>query len=207
MGKYPYTTASKKFRKFLEDIKGKIGVPTKVDRKWLQSIGFGRSQGFISILKFIGFVDESGVPTDKWKDFRAELKSKRVMAEAIKEGYSELYSVYPEAHTISDKKLKDFFTPHTEGADKVQTALVSTFKALCSFADFEASAPPDQRKSKEEEKPPPSAGKLESIPELHTMPSITIRIELSLPETENMKVYENFFKAMYDYLIKPSRNE
>jgi len=38
-------------------------------------------------------------------------------------------------------------------------------------------------------------------------PPITIKIDLTIPETSNSDVYEKFFKAMYEYLIKPWEND
>lgn len=40
-----------------------------------------------------------------------------------------------------------------------------------------------------------------------TLPTITISLNLQIPETENITVYENLFKALYENLINPKNNE
>jgi len=77
------------------------------------------------------------VPTARWNRYRgADYRS--VLAEAIVQGYSELYSVYPDAHRRSTRKLDHVFSTHSEGGKQVISKTISTFKALVELADFSA---------------------------------------------------------------------
>jgi hypothetical protein len=65
MGDYPYTTVPGKIVPLFEKIR-ELGVPTRVDKKWLESIGFTGSNDYtlLRALRYIGFIDKSGIPTE-----------------------------------------------------------------------------------------------------------------------------------------------
>jgi len=58
------------------------------------------------------------------------------LASCIVEGYQELFALYPEANAETDNNLRSFFATKTTGAQQVIAKTTSTFKALCSQADF-----------------------------------------------------------------------
>jgi hypothetical protein len=85
-------------KKFLEHIRT-AGVPEKVTFKYVESVGFTSSndRSIITILKFIGFISSSGVPTDVWRGYRPKNdQSKRVLASALRKAYSTLFTTYPD---------------------------------------------------------------------------------------------------------------
>ena len=99
MADYQYTTVPGKLKELLSKIR-EVGIPPKASIKWLKSIGFKSSNDgtLLTVLKFINFIDSSSIPTDKWKDYRGTNHA-QVLASAIREGYAELYNVYPDAHS------------------------------------------------------------------------------------------------------------
>jgi hypothetical protein len=72
-------------REFLQKIQA-VGVPSKVTVKYLESIGFKSKNDryLISILKAIGFVDDSGTPTDFWRAYRNKAEAPAVLAAAVR---------------------------------------------------------------------------------------------------------------------------
>lgn len=137
MTDFPYTNVTGKLQDFFAKIQG-MGVPPTITTKWLPSIGFGskNDRSIIKVVKFIGFIDNLGKPTDKWREYRNSSKSRGIMAEGILNGYSELYTFYPDAHIRTDEELKNFFRSKSTTADDTITRIVQTYKALCSLADF-----------------------------------------------------------------------
>lgn len=77
MAEYKYTSSSGRLASLMSKIR-QIGLPKKATTKWLQSVDFGSSNDstFIPILKQINFIDESGVPTDNWKEYRSNNHNK-----------------------------------------------------------------------------------------------------------------------------------
>ena len=137
MASYPYVKVQSKLTSFLEDMQ-RLGVPEKVSQNWLKTVGYTSSNDISipRVLEYIGFIDTSRQPTDKWKKFRDKYSSGVVLATAIREGYEELYQIYPDAHLRSDDDLKNFFRARTETGEQTVRLTANTFKTLCSLADF-----------------------------------------------------------------------
>jgi len=138
MSDYPYTTVPGKLTSLLKKMR-EVGVPTKADQKWLQSLGFKSSNDrtMIGILKYIGFMDESGVPTSRWREYRGA-NHKQVLANAVREGYSGLFDVYPDAHDRSTQDIEHVVSTSSSAGKQAVTKTVKTFQALCAEADFSA---------------------------------------------------------------------
>ena len=137
MTDYPYAAVPKKLRTFLDDII-RLGVPDQATLNWLKTVGYTSSNDptILKVLEFIGFVDNTRKPTDKWRKFRDSSKSGMVLATAIMEGYSSLYQIYPNAHQSSDDDLKNFFRARTEAGEQAVRRTVNSFKTMCELADF-----------------------------------------------------------------------
>lgn len=115
-----------------------MGIPPAVTQKWLKTIGFTSSNdgSLIGVLKQIGFVDQGGAPTDRWTHYRGP-KSKQVLGAAIKDGYADLYAIYPDADRRTRPELEGVFGTSTKGGKEVISKLVSTFRQLADEAIFE----------------------------------------------------------------------
>ena len=109
MTDYPYIKTTAKLKEFLQKIPS-LGSPPSVSTRWLPKVGFksANHRPIIRIMDFIGFI-KSNKPTERWRLYQVKTNSRHVLAEAIAEGYSELYNVYPDAHRRSDSELREFF--------------------------------------------------------------------------------------------------
>lgn len=143
MADFPYTTVPGKISELLTKIKT-VGVPDKAINPWLKSIGFTSSNdsSLLPILKFVDLTSDSGVPTQRWKQFRGA-ESKKVLADGIRKGYSELFATYPNANQCSDDDLSSYFSTKSSAGQQVISKTVSTFKNLCSAADFSGGQTPE----------------------------------------------------------------
>jgi Family of unknown function (DUF5343) len=61
---------------------------------------------------------------------------RQVLGEAIREGYADLFAVYPDANQRSQADLDHVFSTSSSGGKQVIGKTVSTFKALAEQADF-----------------------------------------------------------------------
>lgn len=136
MADFAYTKVPGKLKTLLAKIR-QVGIPPKVTVQWLKSVGFKSSNdaSLIGVLKFIGFLDASGVPTSRWNAYRGA-KHKAVLAEAIRDGYSELFAVYPDANQRSQTDLDHVFSTSSSGGKQVIAKTISTFRALVEEAEF-----------------------------------------------------------------------
>src|SRR5215472_16948064 len=94
---FPYLTNPASLGRFLEKIRA-IGVPSKVNAVYLNSLGFKSSNDrpIIAVLKFLDFIDGSGIPKENWQKYRSSA-ARAVLASAIRKAYSELFATYPDA--------------------------------------------------------------------------------------------------------------
>ena len=142
MPDYPYTQVTGKLKSLLEKIRT-VGVPPKVNGSWLKTIGFTSSNDptLIGVLKFVGLIDASNIPTPKWTAYRGATH-RAVLGDAIRQAYSDLYAVYPDAHARSNTELSHVFSTSSTGGQQVITKTVNTFKVLVQEAEFTASPNP-----------------------------------------------------------------
>ena len=79
-----YITNPAKIRPFLEKIRA-AGKPEKVTLKTIESLGFKsiNDRALLPIIKALGLVDGSGVPTARWGAFRSNYKA--ALAAGIRE--------------------------------------------------------------------------------------------------------------------------
>lgn len=201
MADYVYTTVPGKIAKLLAKIR-EVGVPAKVTNQWLKTIGFTSSNdgSLIGVLKYINFIDQSGVPTDRWNQFRGG-KSKKVLGDAIQAAYANLFAVYTDAQQRSSAELENVFSTSSKGGKQVITQLVRTFKGLADEAEF---GTPDTKADLQMPAGPlhtpvasPSAGAQPS----HTgSPSLHIDIQIHIsPEAASDQV-DQIFASMAKHL-------
>ncbi|TET14646.1 MAG: hypothetical protein E3J81_06260, partial [Dehalococcoidia bacterium] len=114
MADYAYVMVTGKLRKFMNRIP-EVGVPRKVTTEYLASLGFKSSneRAIIPLLKFIGFLDDSGAPTNDYKIYRDTMKGPSVLGRAIKQSYSELFDIHPDAQSKDTEALRNFFSIQT----------------------------------------------------------------------------------------------
>jgi Family of unknown function (DUF5343) len=133
---YPYTGVTGKLKTLLQKIRGS-GIPPKLTPAYLKGLGFTSSNdvSLISVLKFISLVDGSNVPTPIWSEYRGK-HHRAVLGRAIKQGYAELFAVYPDANERSTADITHVFSTSSSAGEQVVSKTVSTFKALVDEADF-----------------------------------------------------------------------
>ncbi len=201
MAKFPYTPQPAKAKPFFDHIQ-EAGVPPKVTIKYLESVGFKSSNDryLISILKFVGFLDSSGAPTDTWHAYRHKENAPGVMAKAIRTAYSDLFNVYSDAYRRDNETLRDYFSTQRKVSERTLDLIVRTFTVLCELADFEAVAV-DVPEAPTSIAPAPTLAI--PSPTVSREPSgmtVNINIQLTLPATEDASIYEKLFAAMRKHL-------
>lgn len=145
MADFSYTTVPGKLGTLLDKVRG-VGIPPKATVQWLKQVGFTSSNdsSLLTVLKQVGLIDGSGVPTEQWKSYRGA-HHKRVLGEAIRSGYKELFAVYPDAWKRTQQELEHVFSTSSSAGKQVIAKTVTTFKNLCLLAEFqEANVDGDQ---------------------------------------------------------------
>lgn len=208
---YPLTPTPGKLEEFLAKLKS-IGVPAKIDQKYLGSVGYGSSNSrpFIPIMKKIGLLDASGAPTDLYiKGLRGGDTGKGLVAGGIRAGYSDLFATFGDAQMQPIAALATFIRTNSTHDDKKVDLAVKTFLALCKFGDFGAQTGSGSgagvagagRQSGSGRSDSPTGGSASgSDAGSNGNVTINVNIALSVDATSDPKVYDAFFAAMAKHI-------
>ncbi len=195
---FPYMSNPARVKLFLEHVQA-AKVPPKVNRNYLESARFKskNDRPLINLMKFLGFLDSSGVPTNVWQSYRDPKGAKGVLAKAIRTAYNDLFGMYEDAFNKDDDTLQSYFSSKTDVGKSTIDYIVLTFKNLCQVADFEAvpaeAVVPAPLTSPREE--------AASIPTVATGLTVNINVQLTLPATDDETVYDKLFASLKRNLL------
>jgi hypothetical protein len=164
----------------------------------------GSAKTFIPLLKRLGFLSSDGVPTELYKQFRNPDHSKTAMAKAIRQGFSQLYDRNEGVHTLDKRGLEGLVVQATgldQGSPTLR-AIVGTFEGLKGFAAFDdrelkSEKPQEEKLTDEKSK---DDGRVSEEGEFRLGLSYTIN--LVLPKTEDVAVFNAIFKALRENLLR-----
>src|SRR5688572_6495784 len=114
--------------------------PERFSLKFLENLGFTSTNDrlFIGVLKDLGFLNRDGAPQPRYFEFLDKSQSKKVVADGIRDAFSDLFAINTKANTFSvddaKNKLRTLFAG--KKTELVISNIAKTFKALCDYADF-----------------------------------------------------------------------
>jgi hypothetical protein len=206
---FPYTPTPGKLEDFLKKLQS-MSVPGKIDQQYLGAVGFGSSNSrpFIPIMKKVGLLDGAAKPTELYtKGFRGGESGRALLAAGIRDGYDNVFQIYSDAQNRSDAELATFFKSHSDLDEKKVGLAVKTFKAVCKFGDFAATATPtgeggDGGEEEGDDQPNPNKSRQRRQQNGGGSPGVTINVNiaLSVDATSDAAVYDAFFAAMAKHL-------
>jgi len=199
-----YFVVQTKLKPIMEAIQ-KAGVPEKFTLAFLDSLGFKSTNDrpIVAVLKSLDFLNQSGAPTQVYRDYKDTSKSKRVMGIRLKDAYSDVFLADENANTLPADKLKGIFASLTGKSDSVATKMAGTFKTLCSIADFsqESNIIQDEKIENYSKNVKPSLDT--SVPPTEGPKSTEFHynIQIHLPITRDISVYNAIFQSLKDHLM------
>ena len=198
----PYVDAYGKidevFKKIVE-----ASVPTKVTNDFIYTkLGLKSTsyRAMIPLLKRLGFIDDSNAPTAVYREYRDQKKSKVIMAQQIRITYKDLFATNEYAYKLKKEDIISKLNTvlGTPMDDKITPRVAATFLALCSLADFEGKVLESVETPEGGEKPVTAATTGEHAAKL----GISYTINLNLPATTDIEVFNAIFKALKENLLK-----
>jgi len=177
-------------------------APSKFTTAHLKNIGFASSndRAILGILKDLGFLSADGTPTKRYHEYRNPAHSRQVLGEALREAYEDVFHVNAKPTKADRAAIQGTFKSVNNASDRVAEQQAMKYFALLDKADLTT----DRRKDTEadrakvdaesQEKPltPPPAGR-----SLH----LRHNIEVHLPATKEIEVYNAIFKALKENLL------
>jgi hypothetical protein len=203
-----YLVTTKNLESFFNSLTTAM-APETFTQKFLESLEFKSTNDrlYIGLLKSLGFLDSAAKPTERYFKYLDQSQSKQVLAEAIRETYSDLFAVNINAHTMTVEDVKNKLRTLTQGknSDEVLRMMANTFVGLVGYADWkDAKKPPAAEKpgvKANENKPPhDTPAPIEPAKSTGALSQLHYNIQIHLPESRDPAVYDVLFKALKQHL-------
>jgi hypothetical protein len=209
----PYSTSVGTLEKMLEKIKT-ASVPERFTQDFVSTkllMKGGTAYSCIPFLKKMGFVSTDGSPTELYREFRNSSKSKYAVAKSFRKLYQRLYEMNEYVHDATEKEILGLIIECT-GVEKDNATAkytLSTLMMLRKLADFESGedSEVDITLAQSTDFSNHSQNPMQEIarvPESSSSNGINLSytINLNLPATKDVEVFNAIFKSLKEHLIK-----
>ncbi|WP_195949863.1 DUF5343 domain-containing protein [Ciceribacter sp. T2.26MG-112.2] len=158
-------------------------------------------RAYIPLLKALGFLSPDGKPTSRYHAYRDHSRSSKVMAEALRDAYADIFLIKETPSNSDRAAIVGKFKSYHNTTDNVAGLMAKTFLALCDMADFK-----DGGVAKKDSGPAQIANIPEGMPsgshraEHKSTPGLHYNIQIHLPATKDVEVYNAIFKSLREHL-------
>jgi len=203
-GGIPYSTSPGVFKKALELIIP-AERPDKFGANYMETIlklTGGSARTVPPLLKKMQFLGADGAPTLLYSRFKTDGGRSQAAYEGLKHAFSELFRRNEYVHKADEGSVKDTIVEITglKKSDPIVRLMYLTFDALRGFIQGDVS----QGVGEEPPSPPAEDNKSFSRKEGSGIGALGVsyNINLILPETENIAVFNAIFKSLNENLLK-----
>lgn len=156
--------------------------------------------------KKLGLVADNGTPTALYQRLRNPSTAGDAIAQAMRIAYRPLFEANEYAHELSDKELKGLVLQVTglEDGNRVTDLILSTFLRLKKHASFdgveaeEDDGPQNDDSAYSRLKSGPIPAVSSAVPDFR----IGYTINLNLPATTNLEVFDAIFQSLRKNLLR-----
>ncbi len=202
MTEYPYMVSNTKIGPIFEKLKS-AEVPQRFTLDILRKLGFTSTndRAFIPLIKKMGFLTADGTPTSHYNQLRDISQFKVVLAERIKETYSDLFSINTRMDKASDAEIKGAISRVTGKDAENVNRYFATFKALLSLADFDTKNMPVAVIKSDIETYREHENEIKTPVVNQELVTFHYNIQIHLPLTTDINIYNAIFKSIKDNLL------
>jgi hypothetical protein len=192
-------------------------VPPKFTIEFLRTLGFTSSndRSILGVLKSLGFLDDTGAPTERYRRYRNKSEAPYVLADAMREAYSDIFLARENAQSLPNDRIKGILATKVDKGDAVLDKMAATFRVLAGLAKWDrpGQAPVELTKGTTDagdtsaaagdsslaapEYPQPEAPRGED----RRVPQFAYNIQIQLPATKDISVYNAIFKSIREHLL------
>jgi len=202
-----YLTSIKNLPDIFAAIQG-AQAPEKFTQSFLESLEFKSTSDrlIIGMLKALGFLDDAGKPKDRYFRFLDQSQGAKVIGEAVRDTYQDLFKVNIKAHEMTKADVINKLKTLGQGqfSESVLDKMAMTFTALVKLGDFQSTTPaapaattsPDdtQNNNKSDPKLADDHGSLK-------LGGLVYNIQIVLPESRDPAVYDALFQSLRRHLL------
>ena len=202
---YPYMISNNKIKPIIDAIHD-AAKPPKFSHEFLKQIGFNSSndRAVIPLFKRLGFLAENGAPTSYYDDLKDTTKREVTLGARIRELYSELYAINTKIQDAGEETIKGAMSRVT-GKDAASVGrYYATFKTICGIAKFEvpqaAVVVEQEQEGIQNNDAQNNDGGVAQV-SVPNQAGFHYNIQIHLPATTDISVYNAIFKSLKDNLI------
>jgi hypothetical protein len=183
-------------------------APDRFTNQLLKDWGFKSTndRAFIPLLKALGFLSADGIPTPRYLEYRDHSRSKLILGQGVREAYADIFLI-KEHPTAADKNaVEGKFKSFHNASDNVAGLMTKTFYGLLALADLSSKAPipttvePTTRPDAELGNPNRTTDSTK-VPNRDFARNFHYNIQIHLPATKDVEVYNAIFKSLKEHLI------
>ena len=199
MTDYPYMLSNNKIAPIITKIQ-QAARPAKFTIEVLRNLGFTSTndRAVVPLLKKLGFLMDDGTPTALYDQLKDPTSTGTILATQIKALYADLYAINTEIHKAPEAEVKGAISRVTGKDSDGVVRIYNTFKALCNIASFEITQVPAIEEEKENIPPAPAMTVPVTLPRSN---EFHYNIQIHLPATNDISVYNAIFKSLKDNLL------
>ena len=180
-------------------------APDKFTRQHLKDLGFTSANfhAVIPLLKTLGFLAPDGTPTARYHAYRDHSQSRAILGEALREAYGDLFTIKANPTKADGALIEGKFKSAHNTSERVAQLMASTFFSLLALADIHpgaSKAPPAPKPEAPADLPTPPAGQKE-IQQISHRPTLHYNIQIHLPATKDVEVFNAIFKSLREHLL------
>lgn len=197
-----YLTSTKNLESIINSVIN-AKAPERFTNKFLEDLGYKSSNDrlIIGMFKALGLLDDNGQPLQRYYQFLDQTQTGKIIAIGVEEAYEDLFNLRKDAQNLTNDEVKNKLRTITQGqkSDKILSLMAMTFRAFCDLADWDSDVTPEELSNSEATPVVTKNDNIEknSIKRDTLQPDMNLHynIQIHLPETTNMAVYDAIFKV------------
>ena len=202
-----YLTSTKNLESIINSVIN-AKAPDRFTNKFLEDLAYKSSNDrlVVGMFKALGLLDDSGQPLQRYYEFLDQTQTGKILAIGIEEAYGDLFNLRKDAQNMSNDEVKNKLKTLTQGqkSDKVIGLMAMTFRAFCDLADWseETEIQGSSENTAVQNERNDFAGfekRGSKVPK--TDMNLHYNIQIHLPETTNMAVYDAIFQSLKKHLL------
>lgn len=205
-GGLPYTTSPGVLKKALE-LAITAERPDKFSANYmgtvLQLTG-GSARAVPPFLKKMQFIGGDAAPTSLYSKFKTDGGRSQAAYEGLKAAFSELFRRNEYIHKADESTVKDVIVEITglRKTDPIVRYIYASFDAVRSFVTGDVSTATEGTKSEGNGEQANPARLPDEQPTRNSSIGLSYQINIVLPETDNIAVFNSIFKSLRDNLLR-----
>ncbi|WP_457935951.1 DUF5343 domain-containing protein [Mesorhizobium sp. 10J20-29] len=205
-GGIPYTTSPGVLKRALELIV-QAERPEKFSANYMETVlklTGGGARAVPPFLKKMQFIGSDGAPTNLYSKFKTDGGRSQAAYEGLKNSFSELFRRNEYIYKADEGAVKDVIVEITglKKTDQIVRLMYSSFDAVRGFISGSLSNSDEEKDAiKSSKGSDKTTGEFEDLRDVGNI-GLSYQINIVLPETENIAVFNAIFRSLRENLLR-----